>query len=190
MNGLTPMQLKPISYLFQAKDQNLKDILGNLKPNDVKDTNLSNTLNRIKKDVLLTPVTFGDPKILDHSSEERQMQGNFQNPFPHCRQVITARVEFPFEGSSELFSYMPDGYAFGGSSTRVYQPDYGTITIDVEVDQLDKDLMLSKARQQMDTTSSLIKQINPSAENWSKTKEPQIESALKSKKEELDSFYS
>ena len=190
MNGLSPMQLQMISYLFQAKEQQLNDTLGNLKPNDLTDSNFEQTLSRIKKSILLTPVTFEEPKILDHRSEERQMQGNYQNPFSHHRQVITATVQFPFEGSAELFEYMPDGFAFGGSSTRVYQPDYGnSITIDVEVDSLDKELVLSKARKQMDTTFSLIKQINPTAENWSKTKEPQIDSKLKTKKEELDNFY-
>lgn len=191
MNGLLPSQLKSSHYLFQEKEGLLKERINNLQPNDVKDANFDKTLSRIKKEVLLTPVSFSEPKILDHRTEQRQMPGNYQNPFSHNKQITTVSVDFPFEGSEELFRYAPNGYRFGGSSTRVYQPDYGnSITIDVEVDQLDKDLVLSKARQQMDTTFSLIKQINPSVESWSNTKEPQIEAALKNKKSELGNFYS
>ncbi len=190
MNGLLPSQLRSLSYLTQEKEQELKEIVGNLKPNDLDDSHFDHTLERIKGQVLLNPVTFDDPKIRDHRTEDRQMQGNAINPFPHRKQITIVDVEFPFEGSEELFSHSPNGYSFGGSGTRVYQPDYGnSITIEVEVDNLDKDLVLSRARQQMDTTFSLIKQINPSVESWSRTKESQIESMLKNKKDELDNFY-
>lgn len=191
MNSIFPSNLKSISYLFEEKSQLLKSLINNLKPNDVKDGYYDQTLDRIKKEVLLTPVTIGEPKIIDHRSEVRQMPANYMNPFPHKKDVTTVSVQFPFEGSRELFSYSPSGYSYSSSSTGVYQPSSkDSILITVEVDALDKEVTLSKARQQMETTFSLIRQINPSAENWTKSQEPMIEEMLQNRKSELDNFYS
>lgn len=191
MNGLLPSQLRSIFHLFQEKDQTRKDIIGNLKPSDVKDdSRFTQTCERIKKEILLVPVTFGEPELGDYSSEERQMPGNYQNPFPHKRQVTTVKVRFPFVGSPELFSHSPNGYSFGGSSTRIYQPDFdNSINIEVEVDKLDKELVLARAKQMMDTTFSLISQIKTQAEDWSKSTVSIVDSALQEKRDELIKFY-
>jgi hypothetical protein len=83
----------------------------------------------------------------------------------------------------ELFSFSPDNLTIAGSDTRVNQPDYSNkIVIEVDVEQLDKEVVLSKARSAMNTTRSLINQVNPQAQQWSVGKEPVIDDALQKEK--------
>lgn len=191
MDGLAMSQLRSILHLYPEKQQLLKELTGNLKPNDVKeDAAFQKTSERIKKAILLTPVTFGEPKILDHRIEEKHSPGNYQNPFPHKRQVTIVEVRFPFTGSEELFRHSPSAFSLTSSDTVVYQPDYDdSITVEAEIDKLDRDLALAKAKQMMTTTFSLVRQINPQAEGFTKNTEPHIDSLLAKRRDEVLNFY-
>ncbi len=76
-------------------------------------------------------------------------------------------------------------------ATRVYlQPDFDSITVEVRLDRLDKELAFAEAKKTMDTTFSLINQINPQATAaWSTAKGLMIDSALKKRREEVIKAY-
>jgi hypothetical protein len=98
----------------------------------------------------------------------------FQFYYRNCTvNVIT--IEFKFDGSPELFMYVPANISING--TQVYQPDYGnTITLDLELPSLDKTIALNSARDQMKTTFDIIQWNNSPAQQWSTSMEPIIES--------------
>jgi len=109
-NYKTNMQLSIIDNLFRAKDQQLKQTAGNLQIRDVKDDNqFASTVQRIKQQVLLTPIVFGEPKISGHYQTTRQVPAHFQNPWGGTQEVFIVTVDFPFTGSYELLSYSPNG---------------------------------------------------------------------------------
>ncbi len=191
-NALPMLRLPNIRTLFSQKDQELSQELGDLQINDVReDIAFQATTKRIKNQVLLAPISFGEPIIKGHRSEQKTYPQSYQHMLGHAKDVLVVTVDFPFTGSSELFSFSPDNLSFSSSDTRVHQPDYGnTISIEVEVQQLDKLTVLSMAEAKMKTTFSLINQINPQAQQWSATKEPMIDAALQKKRAELVSFYS
>ena len=191
MSHAIPVAALPnIHNLVIKKEQELNRELGSLRINDVKeDGAFKSTTARIKNLVRLTPVDFGEPVIKNHRSEIKKLSATYNNPWPHEKEVITVAVDFPFTGSPELFSFSPNGMTYGSSDTRVYQPDGNNISIEVEVEQLNKDVTLSKARSAMKTTFSLINQINPQAAQWSLTQEPLIDAELLKKRKELVDFY-
>ncbi len=85
------------------------------------------------------------------------MPPNFQNMFGGKRTVNVITVEFQFEGSNELFNYSPNNLSFGSSSNmRIYQPYGNSITVDVELTELDKRKAISEAKAQMEMTFGVI----------------------------------
>lgn len=180
--------LKTIWELFRTKNQELQDIINNLQINEVKEEkNFLNLQKSIKNQILLHPVLFNDPKIAKHRSEIRNMQPNYLNPFGGQRQITIVEVEFSFEGSRELFGYSPDSLTY--SDPTVYLPIGNTVTVEVIVDRLEKEIVLTEASQKMGLTRSIITSINAQAESWTKSMEQQIEEKLQLKRQELVDFY-
>jgi hypothetical protein len=190
-SSLSTFELRINSELFESKRRDLNQLVGNLKLNEVKeDAQFASTTQRIKDAILLRPVTFQEPKIADHSQIEKNFPPSYQNMFGGRRQVNVITVEFNFDGSPELFNYVPSSFSISGNS-RVHQPDYGnTITVDVELPTLDKTLALNSAKDQMKTTFDIIQGNNSQAQQWSTSMEPTIESALATKRKELLDLYS
>ena len=188
MPSISTMQLQVLSNLFMEKEKELKQAVGDLQLNDVKeDSNFKKTVQQIKKQILLQPVTIGEPKITGNQQTTRQVPPNYQNLWGGAQNINVITVEFPCAGSEELFSYRT-----GESLTiaRVYQPSYKSISVEVQLLELNKEQALTKAREEMTTTFELIKQNNPVIERWSAQMEPQVEAALEKKRKELFDFYS
>jgi hypothetical protein len=177
--------------LFEEKRKQLQQLVGNLQLKDVKeDAAFQTTTQRVKSQLQLTPISFEEPVIKTHRQEQKSHGATFDNPRPHQKTVDIVTVDFPFTGSTELFNYSPSGHSISSSDTKVYQPGYGrTITLEVEVPQLDREAVIAKAKGMMQTTFSLINQANPHAEQWSLQMDGQIEAALQEKRTELLNFY-
>lgn len=112
MNYKTNMQLSIIDNLFKDRKQKLTTLAGNLQLNEVKqDSDFEATKQRIKQQVLLEPIVFGEPKITGHQHTTRHVPANFQNPWPmgSNQEVDIVTVDFPFTGSGELLEYYPNG---------------------------------------------------------------------------------
>jgi hypothetical protein len=189
-NALSAFELRINSELFLNKQKELNQLVGNLKLNEVKeDTQFAITNQRIKDAIILKSVTFQEPKIIDHSQLERNFPPSYHDLMGGRRQVNVVTVEFKFDGSPELFNYIPGNITIGGN-TRVYQPDYGkVITVDVELPTLDKALALNSAKEQMKTTFDIIQGNNNQVQQWNSTMETTIERALASKRKELVDLY-
>ena len=163
--------------LFQQKNNDFRDMINNLKIGDVKDEKtFQKTKERIKNQVLLTPVLFESPKITDNRTEMRQ------------RQITIVEVKFPFQGSAELFEYRPDSITF--YDPTVYLPIGNSVNVEVIVEKLNKEEVLSIANKQIALTIGLINAINPQIEAWSKRMTTQIDDQLQEKRKELIDLYS
>jgi len=177
-----------IHELFNAKQNELQHIIDNLKVNDVKEGKaFEKTKEQIKRQILLQSVRFQDPRISDHRSELQPIP-EYINPFGGQRRVTIVEVEFPFEGSEELFGYRPDQLTF--SDPTVYLPVGQTIKVEVLLERLDKETALREANRQFSLTKNIINAVNTQAENWSKSIEHQIDTLLEAKRKELIEFYS
>lgn len=189
-NYISVHQLKTTYDLFSEKNRELKDEIGNLHIEDVKDNRLDATIKRIKRQILLYPVVFKEPKIIDHQQSQKNERPNYNNPFGGNVTVNNVMVEFPFEGSPDIFGYNPSS-GFHYSDPVVYLPDSNnTVVIKVETHKLDKDAVLNEARGKMQTTFNIISPVNAEVKAWTERTEPGIEDMIKQKKEELLKFYS
>lgn len=186
---LSTFELGINSQLFESRRRELNQLVGDLKLSEVKeDPQFARTTKRVKDAILLRPVTFQEPRIVDNSQVEKNFPPSYQNLFGGRRLVNVVTVEFKFEGSPELFNYMPSNISIGG--TRVYQPGSGkVITVEVELSILDKALALNNAKEQMKTTFDIIDANNGQAQQWSASMESVIESALAAKRKELIYLY-
>lgn len=186
------LALPRINDLFLSKEKQLNTMVGNLQVKDVKnDSDYNTAVAKIKKEILLTPVSFQDPEIKGHRTGERSVGASYEYPWPRTKSFLIVTVNFSFTGSSELFQFAPNSLTFSSTDTGVYQPDYNNvITVSVQVNELDKDQVKSRAREMMSTTFSLINQINPFADQWSLTKGPLIDELLRQKRKEILDFYS
>lgn len=189
MNHIYTNNLKSISSLFKTKKEYLRLAASNLKPNEVKDENsFTAIINKVKKSVLLEPVVFGEPYIVNNTSEIRQMPASYDNPMGGNKEIHTLVVVFPFTGSSEIFEAIPEGVMF--SAGRVYMPVGNTVTIGVDLHSINKEKALSEARVMMETTFDVIKKTNIQAQNWSESMELQIENLLAQRRKEILDLYS
>jgi hypothetical protein len=186
---LHTMQLHVLDVLFQQREKEVKQLIGNLQINEVKDDKtFEKTVNRIKAQTALTPVTIGEPKIEGNRQETRQVGPNYQQLWGGERAVNIVTVSFPVTGSHELFEYR----ASGGSLTmrNIYTPDYNSISMEIQVAALDKAQVLAQANDEISTTKELIAQNNPQAEAWTSRISAQIDSLAAQKRKELIDFYS
>lgn len=176
-----------IHELFTAKQNELQHILNNLKINDVKEGKaFEKTKEQIKQQIMIQPVRFQDPRITDHRSELQPIP-EYINPFGGQRRVTIVEVEFPFEGSEELFGYRPDQLTY--SDPTVYLPVGKSIKVEVLLERLEKEAALREANRQFNLTKNIISTVNTEAENWSKNVEKQIDTLLDAKRQELIEFY-
>ncbi len=185
----TNMQLRIIDNLFIEREKELKELIGNLQIENVNnDQAYNNTLDRIKRQILLNSVSFEEPKISGHYQETRQVQQSSHNLFGGAQQVFVITIDFSFSGSEELFDVYPNNTTV--PMGRIYQPVGHNVSVEVTIPQLDKEKAISEAKSLMSTTFTIINANSTQAENWSKAKEPLIESMLQEQSKKLLDFYS
>ncbi len=185
----SPRQLPRFSELLRQKELTIDSLINNLRIADVKDDVVfQNTVNRIKRSVLLQPVAFGEPAFVDHSYESRQLsfQQQMSGLSPH---LYTHTVSVPFTGNNELFSYAPDNYSFSSSDRGIILPYSNEITIYVNLAELNPEEALSQARRDLDMTFRLVEINNTSLKAWSTTVENRIDQQLSQKREQLINLF-
>ena len=187
---MSMFNLQPIYLLFQKKEKELQVLIGNLQLDQVKSPELFElNVNRIKKSIILTPLSISEPLIISHRQEDRNISPHYNNPMRSGNSILVS-LQYLCSGSIELFNYSPSTYTFSTSSTRIFQPDYGSqISIEVEVPQLDKEIVLARAHRMMETTLSHINQVNPEAKNWSEGIIPTVDRLTQEKQKEILDFY-
>lgn len=184
------VELPVISVLFKERMNKLSDISSRLSINDVQDDDdFSRVIENAKREVLLRPVTMSEPKIIADRQEKRQLPPGVHNMWGGPTQIHIITVGFPFDGSSELFSYMPEGIAVGGSEMRVYQPSGDMVLVDVELAKLEKFAAIGEAKSKMSTTKSAVKGNSDQAGEWNKKTVLTIVRTLEARRKELIDLY-
>ena len=177
------MDLHVLDFLLQDRERQLKQLIGNLTINEVKDDkNFEGTVRRIKSQIALTQATIGEPKITGNREVPKPLM------FGRMGTTNAVTVSFPITGSKELFEYRANGGSF--TLTSLYTPDYNGITIEVEADTLDKGQVLAAAEKEIAATRTLIAQNNPQVEAWTARISTQVDSMAAQKKQELAALYS
>jgi hypothetical protein len=186
---INTMELHTLDNLFQLRERELRALIGNLQLEMVRDDKrFEATIGNIKEQILLTPATIGEASIHGNRQEARQVRPNYQMMWGGQQDINIVTVNFSVSGSDELFEYRASGSQL--TVTSVYTPDYGSISIDIEVPVLDKAQALAKANEEIKTTRTLIEQNNPVVQAWSQRMSQQIESMATQKRKELMDFYS
>ena len=101
-------------------------------------------------------------------------------------QIVT--VSFPVTGSHELFHYRANGGSF--TLRDIHTPSYNEISMDIEMQTLDKAQAFAEAEKELEATRQLIAQNNFDIERWSQYMSEQIESMAAQKRKELLDLYS
>jgi hypothetical protein len=193
-NSISHGELGMIDFdLIPKKGEQLDRLIANLKLRELEnEEQYQFTFTSIKRAIILKPVQFQQPRIIDHEQVERQVQASYLNPFSHKQKVfiVTVEIKINEDGSPELFEYTPNGYQVGGV-TSVYQPNFNSITIDIEAPTLDNpNAIIEEANKKMELTYQFIRSNNATAERFNSTIEQTIESKLKAQKEKLQKLYS
>ena len=151
----------------------------------------NNTLSNLKNTVLVKPVSFEKPKIIDHYQIEKVFPRSYENPWGDTkRNVYVITVEIKFTGDNQLFQYRPNGYPHGSEAPIIYQPSGKNILIEVDSINLgDKNKVFSEVHRKMSMTYQFINENNKFIENWNKTIEPTIEGKLNAHKVQLEKLY-
>lgn len=181
------MELSIITDLFQEKEKELKNIVGNLQLDEVKtDEDIRTTAREIENRLLLEPVTIGSAKIVGHRSEQKDMPRSFHNPMGGPQTINTITVEFPCSGSKELFNHRGHGALSIG---RIYPPSGDRILVEVTLQQLDKDTALAQANAEIKITKELISMNNPEVDAWAISMKDRIKKAVEHKAKEVRDLY-
>lgn len=171
----TPNQLPSLRDLFSAKTKQLHLTLNALQLEDVQtDEAFKATTEMIKGEILLTPVKFGEPTPTKHAPIDEN--GNL---------VVT--VNIPFTGSSEIFGYPPD--IFSHISSNIILPDDNDLSVDIPTVALNKQEVIQKANNKIQTTRDMIRLSNGLVERWHEITNTTIDNLLDYKRKELINFY-
>lgn len=184
-------QLPTIYELYESKKRELKDIIDNLTIEQVKEDKAFNkTTESVYNRILLKPVYFKEPKIIRHQSKTKERSAS-ERMFYGDWKGYNVEIEFPFEGSYELFSYAPNGATHSSNSMRVFQPNGSYFTlISIDVVDLEKNKVLQEAKNKMECTFNLINTANAQIGTWSNTMKAQIDVALVEQRKKVIAIYS
>lgn len=172
----TPNQLPFLSNLFSEKQKQLQLAVDALQLEDVQtDEAFKVTTERIKREILLTPVEFGEPAPIKHAS----FDGN-------RRHIV--RVNIPFTGSSEIFGYYPDNVGYT-SNDIIIIPDDNGLSVEIPTVALNKEEVIQKANNEIQSTKAMIQQSNGVVERWHESTNIRIDNLLDYKRKELINFY-
>lgn len=182
----SPGEITNIRELKSDKESKINSLVNNLKIKDVEDDKaFENTINSIKRAVLINPVVLQEPEFVDHKYSEKrlsftdQVAGLSKDHYYH-------EVSFPFTGSKEIFLHQPeDGFSWSSSEYGLIMPRNSSIRVYVDLPQLDPEKAKSEARRLLSMTLQFVDKNNRSVESWNAGWSSRIETQLKNKREEL-----
>lgn len=180
-------QLKGLPELKQSRESKIRPLVNNLKFKDVKDENdFIRIVSGIKKEILLTPVKIEVGKFVDHSYSEKKITNRDMVYGSNNNNIYTHIISYKFSGDSEIFKYrILNGFTINNRTVGFYQPVGNTITIDMDLHELNPPKAISEANDLMRDTFNLINDNNKEIETWNYHVEQEIDMLLSAKKEEL-----
>lgn len=187
-------ELPTIDFELPKKRQNeLENLINNLKYQEIDtEEKFKSTLQLLKNRILVNPVSFEQPKIVDHRQTEKDYPSN--SPFQRGgrRNIFVVTVEVKFSGDVELFKYVPNGYSFGSNDIPyMYQPSGQSIRLEIDTPLLEqKDQILAEANRRLSITYNFVRRNSEYIETWNTSMGPTIEQKLSSHLDKLKKLYS
>ncbi len=192
MNSFTSANGLPfMTHYKRDKESRINVLINNLKINDVRDdTAFEKTTARIKHELLIQPVVFGQPKYIDHTFEDVPLTMQQQVLGGISRNHYTHEIAFPFSGDSELFSHIPEsGFSFGAHDRGLILPYGNVINVEVDIPELNPDRAINEARNLLSMTFQFVNANNASLQAWTPMIENRIDEQLRQKRTELISIF-
>lgn len=190
-NFKTCINLPFLSNLFQEKTSQLPILVNNLKLKDVdEDTIFEQTIKSIKEEILLTPIVFEDPTIIDykyHQQEPNLQQLMFGNP---SKDRYVFEIKYPFSGNIKLFGKSFDGMSIDMSSSGIIEPQStDSIIIYAELFSLKPEEAVQLANKHIKMTKYIANETSNRAITWNSSMENHIDTLLTNKRIELRNLF-
>ena len=174
------------STFLDQKEKSINSIINNLKISDVKDDSQFNiTRLSIKDAIIPKPVKFAEPAVINHTYEEIQLTFQQQVAGGLRKDHYYHEIKFPFTGSIELFSYSAGGYSYSSSDLGLIAPNYNSVTIFIDLPELDPKQAIANARTTAGLTLRLVEDNNSSLDRWTSGINQKIDDLLDQKRKEL-----
>lgn len=186
-NYTSPSNRPFFSELKRQRETGINSLINNLKIDDVKDNDkFAKTATQIKNTILLRKVEFGEPKFVDYEFEDRPLSMQQQLIGGISPNHYIHEIEFPFTGSTELFDHTPEnGFSFSSSDRGLILPDYNSLTVYVDLPELNPTRAVAEARSLLSMTMQFVNSNNASLESWTVSVGQRIDQLLQQKREEL-----
>ncbi|MEI6852803.1 MAG: hypothetical protein WCL06_08175 [Bacteroidota bacterium] len=135
------------------------------------DHQFAKTLKMVKDKIIIQPVTFHEPIILDQYSREKNFLPGVDQMLAGNRRVFFILAEIKFDGSPELFKYRPGSYPhYSGNFPNIYQPLENKITFEVEFFTLiHKEQVMEGINKQLFLTKTFINSNNQFINRWNQS---------------------
>lgn len=183
------LHLPQFQSVLDERESKINTLVNNLKIVDVKeDTAFQANAKRIKDQVLLKPVSFEEPKIIDYQYSERQVSWTDQMNGA-SRHQYTFEVTVPFSGDSDLISHACANPSFGSSERGIITPNWNNITLYVHLSADEPEQAKERAKADLIPTARNAESNNATVEAWNRAVEARIDQALNTKRTDLIQKY-
>jgi len=185
-----PLSFHAIQVLTAQRNSGISSKINNLKLADVKDDNsYAKTVERIKNEVLLTPVAISDPTCNEPEYEEikpsvQQLMLGLSN-----KDHFIHEVTFLVTGDTILFNYSPSGMSSSSSSSGIVKPQGSSIKVYVDLPNVNPEAAKARAKLELTLTQNLITGNNAQIKDWNIATENHLTEALETKRMKLISMF-
>ena len=175
-----------LSQLTSQRIQSISPLINKLKFKEVEEDKIfEETKQRIKKAVLLVPLTIEEPVFEDYDYEEiplkfeQQIFGNVSKD--HYYHTVT----YKYTGDKELFMHTPDNFSYYSSDHGVIEPSRNTIKVIVDLQEINPEKSKDEANKLFRLTKNIGETNSSTIKPWNIAVEKRIDEELEAKRNEL-----
>jgi hypothetical protein len=184
---ISPNSLPFLVTLKKERENRINNLINIIKIHDVReDASFEKTTLRIKNEILLPPIIIGEGKFINYEFREIPLSFNQQVLGMGNKNHYLHQVEFPFTGSKELFSHIPEtGFSYSSSDRGIILPGANYITVIVDLPEINPQKSISEANNLLNMTLQFVNGNNLSIQSWNTYIEQKIDNELTKKREAL-----
>ena len=181
-----------MSQFLKRREVTMNSLIGCLKINDVKDnTDLAETIQRVKDSVLLIPVDIGEPQFVDYELDGLLSKQKHVFKREKSNNHVIHQIYIPFSGNKELFSYTPEkDLTLLETDLVVIIPYSNSLIVYVDLHELNPALAIEETQRLLDLTKQFIDCNNILLDAWNLSIGQRIEDEINNKREQLLKQYS
>jgi|GEM_PF-2763892 len=187
-NYFNPFQMGHLSQFLSERSKKINSLVNKLKFQDVEqDDTFESRKQRIKDEILITPVSIDAPVFKDFEHEERDIkpQQRFFDSQP-SRDNYVHEVSFPYTGSRELFDYVSSGYSTYSSDHGLIKPSTSnSISVYVDLGEISPEIAVNKSQSLMRLTKEIVERNSNEVKIWNTSIEKHIDEVMEAKRDEL-----